>query len=429
MTKQKTDGWYLVFVLSCATILSYLDRGIVNILVPDLKRSLSLSEIEISIIQGFSFSVSFALAGLLIGVLVDRFSRKTIVIVGIVGWSLMTVLCGMANNFWQLFAARAGVGIGEACLLPAAYSMVSDSFSKAQRGLPMGMIATATAIGGTAAPLIGGGILKLLGTSEMVSLPVIGSIESWRMAFFIAASPSLLIVLLALTQREPRRAGSSDVGYSGSSYFRFLAIEWRTFFPLYLAFSFIFMFSYASSAWAPTALVRIYGYTAADAGVGVGLAMAPGGILGTLLGGVLSDRLARKQGGIGRLRAWFGGTVPALIAAALFVVDGPAWLFLLGMFLVQLGSGALASLSYPALYDVVPPQFRGRSVAVYMLLGNVFGLGLGTTAVAFLTERVFADENMVNVSMAWITAGSAIASPLLILAQFRGYAALRARMA
>jgi len=118
---REIDGWYLVFVICCATILSYMDRGIVNVLVPDIKHSLSLSEVQVSIIQGFSFSVSFALAGLLIGALVDRFDRRVIIVGGIACWSLMTVVCGMAQNFWQLFAARAGVGIGEACLLPAAY--------------------------------------------------------------------------------------------------------------------------------------------------------------------------------------------------------------------------------------------------------------------------------------------------------------------
>ena len=426
---REIDGWYLVFVICCATILSYMDRGIVNVLVPDIKHSLSLSEVQVSIIQGFSFSVSFALAGLLIGALVDRFDRRVIIVGGIACWSLMTVVCGMAQNFWQLFAARAGVGIGEACLLPAAYSMVSDRFTAVRRGMPMGIVTTATAIGGTTAPLIGGGILMLLGQGELVSLPLFGATETWRVAFVVAVSPSLFVILLMLTLREPRRSEYHETSDSGSSYFYFLAKRWQIFLPLYLAFACIFMLANATAAWAPTAMIRIHGFTASDAGVAVGIAMAPGGVLGTLLGGFLGDRLARQKRGSGRLRAWFGGTVPALLGAAFFVVPGPAWLFLVGLFLVQLVAGVLTSLSYPALYEAIPPQFRGRSVAVYMLIGNIFGLGLGTTAVALLTERVFVDVNMVNVSMAWVTAVSAVASPLLIMIQLRGYAAMRERMA
>jgi len=426
---REIDGWYLVFVICCATILSYMDRGIVNVLVPDIKHSLSLSEVQVSIIQGFSFSVSFALAGLLIGTLVDRFDRRVIIVGGIACWSLMTVFCGMAQNFWQLFAARAGVGIGEACLLPAAYSMVSDRFTVVRRGMPMAIVTTATAIGGTTAPLIGGGILMLLGQGELVSLPLFGATETWRVAFVVAVSPSLLVILLMLTLREPRRSEYNETSDSGSSYFYFLAKRWQIFLPLYLAFACIFMLANATAAWAPTAMIRIYGFTASDAGVAVGIAMAPGGVLGTLLGGFLGDRLARQKRGSGRLRAWFGGTVPALLGAVFFVVPGPAWLFLVGLFLAQLVAGVLTSLSYPALYEAIPPQFRGRSVAVYMLIGNIFGLGCGTTAVALLTERVFVDDNMVNVSMAWVTAVSAVASPLFIMIQIREYAVMRERMA
>jgi len=427
-TPRQTHNWYLVFVICCATILSYMDRGIVNVLVPDLKRSLALSEVQVSVIQGFSFSVSFALAGLLIGNLVDRFDRRWIIVFGIASWSLMTMLCGLAQTFWQLFAARAGVGIGEACLLPAAYSMVSDRFAAARRGVPMAMVATATAIGGTTAPLIGGGILMLLREGEVTSLSFLAVTETWRLAFFVAAFPSLFVILLMLTLREPIRAPIQDVSEDGSSYFRFLAEKWRIFLPLYFAFACIFMLSYATAAWGPATMIRVYGFKPSDAGVAVGLAMAPGGIAGTLFGGLLGDRLARQKHGSGRLRAWFGGTVPALVGAAFFVAQGPAWLFLAGLFLVQLVSGVLTSLSYPALYEVVPAQFRGRAVAVYMLLGNIFGLGFGTTAVAFLTQRVFLNENLVNVSMACVTAVSAAASPLLIKVQLRGYALMREQM-
>jgi len=313
--------------------------------------------------------------------------------------------------------------------LPAAYSMVSDKFSAVRRGMPMAIVTTAAAIGGTTAPLIAGGILKLLKQGEMSSLPILGELETWRVAFFVAASPSLLVILLMLTVREPRRSEYHEISDSGSSYFRFLAKRWRIFLPLYLGFSCIFMLASATSVWAPTAMIRIYGFKAADAGMAVGAAMAPGGVLGTLLGGFLGDWLARRNSGSGRLSAWFGGTVPALLAALLFVVPGPPWLFLLGLFLAQLVSGALTSLSYPALYDVVPPQFRGRAIAVYMLLGNILGLGFGTTAVALLTERLFADDNMVNLSIACVTTVSAVVSPLLIMIQLRGYAAMRERVA
>jgi MFS family permease len=195
-----------------------------------------------------------------------------------------------------------------------------------------------------------------------------------------------------------------------------------------LAFSLIAMVGYASAYWAPTVLIRNYGYAPAAAGMVIGIVLVPGGVLGPLLGGIIGDRLARTNDGYGRLRAWFGGTLPILAGAICFAADGPAWLFLVALFVAQATTGGIGGINYAALYDVVPRQFQGRAMAVNMLGMNILGLGAGVTAVAFLTQYIFRNDLMVHLSIAWLVGFAALVSPLLVVVQLRGYRALHASL-
>lgn len=420
------DRWYIVFVLVAAAVLSYLDRGIVSILVPDLRRSLGLSEVQVSIVQGFSFSLFFAVGGLLIGTLTDRLNRKLIVVVGVIGWSSMTILCGLAQNFEQLFASRAGVGIGEACLSPAAYSLICDLFSPERRGRPMSLMVMAASIGGASSSLLGGMILKMLGSGGVIALPLLGMTEVWRIAFLLVGAPGLPMALAVLTIREPvRRAGAADAGH-GQSYAQFVMRNWRVCLPLKLAIALTFSISYAVTAWVPTALMRDFGYSAGGAGMALGIVMVPTSVLGSLLGGVLADWMTRRGRRYGRLPAWFGGTLPVL-GGAFCLSLGSEPVFFAGLLVVLLTGGIFSSLCYPALYDVTPVQFRGRAVAVVLLLASTVGMGGSITAVALLTQHVFKDDLAVRTSMAIIAGGVGAIAPLLILSLRKPYEVLRRR--
>ena len=122
------QAWYLVFVLLLFYIFSFIDRQIISLLVEPIKRDLQVTDTQIGLLQGFAFAIFYTLFGIPIGRLADRMNRKSIIAVGVVVWSLMATLCGLAKNFWQLFLARIGVGVGEAALSPAAYSMITDAF-------------------------------------------------------------------------------------------------------------------------------------------------------------------------------------------------------------------------------------------------------------------------------------------------------------
>ncbi|MCZ6517979.1 MAG: MFS transporter, partial [Gammaproteobacteria bacterium] len=121
-------AWFGVAVLMIAFIFSIADRIIIALLVDPIKTDLGLSDTDLGIMMGLAFAIFYALMGLPIGRLSDRYNRRSIIAAGIFMWSLMTATCGLARNFWELFLARVGVGVGEATLSPAAYSMIADSF-------------------------------------------------------------------------------------------------------------------------------------------------------------------------------------------------------------------------------------------------------------------------------------------------------------
>lgn len=159
LLRPPPNAAYLLVVLTIVWFLAYLDRKIIALLVPDLKRHLQLTDVEASLLQGVAFSVLFVIAGLPIGRLIDRYNRRNIVIAGVLMWSGSTILCGFAESFEGLFATRMFVGLGEACLAPAAASMVADSFAAEQRGRAMGTMLMGGAVGTGASAFLAGAVM------------------------------------------------------------------------------------------------------------------------------------------------------------------------------------------------------------------------------------------------------------------------------
>ena len=132
-------AWYVVIVLFIAYTISFIDRQIMSLLIEPIKRDLAISDTQISLLHGFAFAIFYTVLGIPLGRLADRKNRCFIISAGIFVWSLMAGACGLAKSFWFLFMARIGVGVGEASLSPAAYSMISDYFPKEKRGIAISL--------------------------------------------------------------------------------------------------------------------------------------------------------------------------------------------------------------------------------------------------------------------------------------------------
>ena len=203
--KDGAYAWYVVGMLTLAYAVGFIDRQILNLLVEPIKLDMTLTDTQISLLQGFAFTVAYVMMGPFFGRWIDIGNRRNILLVGVALWSLFTVLCGLSREYWQLFGARMGVGGAEACLLPAAWSILSDYFSKKKLPRAMSVLLMGPYLGGGLALIFGGLVLGAVAATGTTSLPLFGTLEPWQIAFIAVGVPGFAVALLMLTIREPAR--------------------------------------------------------------------------------------------------------------------------------------------------------------------------------------------------------------------------------
>jgi MFS family permease len=414
--------WYIVTILALATFLSYLDRGVIAVVVPSLKADLNLSDLQISLLQGISFSLFFALAGIPMGTLADRVSRRNLIVVGLGLWSLMTMLCGFAGNFTMLFIARMGVGVGEAALIPAAASMIADLFAPSQRGRPTSAIVAAQSLGAAGASLLGGMLLVYLASTSPITLPFVGEAADWRTTFIAFGLPGPIVALLLASIKEPERTKVD--GKSEGNFLRFLGTHRLLFFFVYLSFAANFVIAYSTALWSPTVLSRVYGLTPGHAGIAFGLTMIIANITGSTLAGIIGDRLASRGASAARFYVSITAAPLAAVGGLIMLLAPTATYYLAGFACAGFAAGVLIGNSYPLLYDVVPGTMRGQAAAVYMIVGNIIGLGGGPLAVAILTQLIFKDQAAAGMSVGLVVLASGCICLTFMLLASRAYGLL-----
>ena len=206
-------AWYTVILCMVAYVLSFVDRQIIALLIEPIQADLQISDTQFSLLTGLAFSLFYATMGLPIARWADVGSRPLIISAGIVVWSFATALCGLARTYGQLFLARMGVGVGEAALSPAAYSIITDSFPRSQLGLAMGVYSIGVFLGSGLAFLVGGTVIEIVEGMGGLALPIVGTIKPWQATFFLVGLPGIAVGLLFyLTIKDPPRTGleSSD---------------------------------------------------------------------------------------------------------------------------------------------------------------------------------------------------------------------------
>jgi MFS family permease len=203
-------SWYTVVLLMFGYLLAMLDRTILPMMIVPVQRDLKISDTQFGLLQGFAFAIFYCVAGLPLGWLVDRWSRRNIIVCGIAMWSMMTMLSGRASSFLYLFTARIGVGVGEATLNPAACSMMADMFSRGKLTRAVGIFTTGAMMGTGIAFLFGGKLLGVLGARSVITLPLIGPTRPWQVAFLAAGAPGIILALLMMTVHEPPRPHASE---------------------------------------------------------------------------------------------------------------------------------------------------------------------------------------------------------------------------
>ncbi|MCK9542376.1 MAG: MFS transporter [Novosphingobium sp.] len=418
-------AWYVVGTLLIAWTLAYLDRQAITLLIPSLKADLHLSDTQVSLVQGLAFALFFALAGLPIGRLVDRANRRTIIAIGTLVWSLATIACGFAENFAELFVARMGVGVGEACLAPAGYSLLADYFTGANRGRAAGIVGAGGPLGNALSSVLSGWLIERFGAGG-IDVPLVGNLAAWQFVFIAFGLPGLVVSLLVLTIREPKRQeAAADLGVQHASFPKYAMAHKSVFIPVYAALACQFISGYAIVSWGAVLLMRVNKVPPGEVGAMFGMMLLIAGVGGSAASGVISDILARRRPLDGRLRlAWFAYP-PIIIGYALFVVPADTALTFAAITWITLFSGAYTTASYPMLTDLAPNEMRGQAVAVYMLVGNLAGLGLTPTLVALATDYLYRDETMIRQSIVTVGLPASTLALVLSIIALRHYAAMR----
>jgi MFS family permease len=361
--------------------LNYMDRYVGAVVAPLIKKEFDLTDGQIGLL-GSAFLLVYAVAALPFGYWADRGVRRTVIGIGVTIWSLATLFTGFSRNFLQAFLSRAILGIGEASYYPAGTSLMSDYFPKEQRGRVMSLWGAGSTLG-IAVGFAGGGY--------------IADKFGWRNAFFFAAVPGILFAILAFSMREPLRG---SVEGRGPALKQTKDATLRTFLNLMriptlratiLSQTFLYFVLASNAFWLPTLLQRRFGVSLSQAGLISGGVLVVGGLIGTLAGGWIADRLARS-----RPAAYLQVGIAGFLIGAVFIVislEAPLNLgpipifipaFLIAVTCLYLYSGPFTAVSQ----NVVSPALRASSVTMLLFVSHVFGDSHSTFDVGFLSDHI-----------------------------------------
>ncbi|HEY6484539.1 MAG TPA: MFS transporter [Steroidobacteraceae bacterium] len=379
-------AWSVVVVLIATAVLSYTDRQVLSLLVDPIRRDLHITDTGISLLLGTAFAVVYGIAGIPLGALADRTSRRNLIFAGVLVWSCGTLACGFSRTFIELFAARIVVGLGEAVLSPAAISLISDYFPPSRRGTAVGCFLSGIAMGIGASILIGGGVLHAVQAGAL-SHTALAAWPAWRLVLLAIGFPGVLWAFAVLWIREPlRRTSGGPAPQAGEGPLHGGA--WGRVTLIYLVVASASLVDNAVGAWAPTLLIREFSRDPAQIGVQLGLLLTAGFGGGVLLGGWLADRAGARAGWSAKLGVCLGAGL-LILPVSLAIDAGVFAIVLLAVPLYFALSGIVTACGFSAILDAVPNRSRGLAMSISFFLNVALGAGLGPTAVALASERIF----------------------------------------
>ncbi len=389
---------YVLLVLMVVYIFNFIDRQILVILQESIKEELGLSDKQLGLLSGFTFAVFYVICGIPIARLADRYNRVNIVSASIAVWSAMTAISAFVGNFWQLLAARIGVGIGEAGASPPSHSIISDYFPHSERGRALSFYSIGIYIGILVGFLLGGWINQFFG---------------WRTAFLVVGLPGILMALvLKLTLREPPRGQMDDGHHLAAPEGHIVAdLKWlwalKSFRYAAFAAGFNAFLGYGALNFMPSFAIRIYEVPVGVVGTWLALIAGLAGATGVYAGGHLSDRLGRRDD---RWTYWVPGisTLAAGLLLLPMMLSGNQYVMWGIYILVALCQAMFLGPTIAMAHALVGPRYRALSSSVLFFVLNMIGLGLGPLTVGAISDAL-APTMGVN-SIRWAIMTTALAA-------------------
>lgn len=366
---------YVLALLFCVAILNMLDRQILGMLVVPIKAEFGVSDTAMGFLTGPSFALFYALAGIPIARWADRGVRRSIIALGLMLWSGLTLASGAVQSFGQLVVARLGVGVGEAAGTPPAHALISDYFPPERRASALALFTVGASTGVALAHLVGGWVSELWG---------------WRMVFVVAGVPGLLLAaLLRFTVREPPRGRFEGGAHRPPAEGWLAAVKTLLRVSSYrhlVASASLHSFAFSGSMiWYPPFLTRVHDLSPGEIGTALALySSLPAGI-GIFVGGLATDRLVRRD--VRWLQGYAGFTVIAFAPFALGFLFLPGQLASFSCLVV---SAFLMGTSTPGIHvttqTLAPPRMRALASAINLLMLSLVGAGLGPFVVGVMND-------------------------------------------
>lgn len=367
---------YALFLLFLVFTSSHVDRQILAILLEPIKHELVLSDTQLGFLSGIAFAIFYATLGIPMAMWADRSDRRNIITLALATWSGMTVLCGMAANFWQLALARIGVGVGEAGSTPPSHSIIADMYPPTERATAMGTFSLGINCGLLIGFSVGGWINQWYG---------------WRAAFWVVGAPGLILALLVrYTLHEPPRGyaeGLQAASHKAPNLREVVTHMWST--PalrhIVAGTTLASFVGYGVVLWLPSFLVRSHGMQSGMIGMLLALGFGVFGAVGTFMGGQLADRLGKRDI---RWNVWVVGIAILLalpFTLSFYLVRETSAALMIGVIPALLG-GTYLGPSFALNQGLVPVQMRSVASAIILFVANIIGLGLGPQTVGILSD-------------------------------------------
>ena len=335
--------------------------------VEPIGQEFALNDTQLGFLVGMAYGLPFAIAGVPFGYLVDRVNRRRFLAFMLSLWSLLTAVCGFAQSYLQLIAARMAVGTAEAGF-PAAHSMIADYFPAKKRPMALGIF-------------VSGGSFAFILTFALGGL--IAEAMGWRAVFFVAGVPGLLLALLFfLTVREPYRGGFDDRSELTDqpapgiiTTFRYLFGR-RSFTHLFIGYVLTAASTSAFWSWITSLMIRVHGLSVGEAGLYVAAGAGVCSFIGAVSGALFVGRLAERS---------IMNVLTFITLAA--VILGPVGIAMslapnLQLTLALMVFVGLLKSSYPGpaqglILSLAQPKMRGVSASLLMVMGTLLGFGAG----------------------------------------------------
>jgi MFS family permease len=406
-------------------VFGYADLHLFALLATEIKASFGLSDTQVGVVQGLAGGLSSALALIPVGILVDKVNRVRLLIGAAALWSLFTLFTGLSHDFWQMLASRIGVGVAEAAVYPAAYSLIADLYAPKRRALAISIFLTGTIAGASAATTLSGMLIHAVQAAGAVMATGVWALPAWRKVFLAAALPGVALLLgLALTREPARHGEDAEIGVENEQTFlQFVSRERALLSRLIGAIVLSQVVLAPIFGWLPAAFIRIFRFSPGQAGEWFGVIFGAGALTGIGVGTALVSVFNRRdEAGAPLAVLKIGLLLSAVTILAIPLAESAMTLALATTVLiasVYVGMTVTPTL----LVAVAPNHLRGRLIALETLV-LLTTMAITPPLVGVLSDRVFVGSRGLVQAIGAITIPCSLVAPFLLF----GVAGLIARL-